>query len=65
MSPTAITCSRTECLNNKKTKCTAIGVEWCRGRCLAFIGSRDGMRSDVDPMERKNGSMTNKQVRRT
>lgn len=60
MSPTEITCSKIGYLNNSKGKCTAKGVEWINGKCFAYIGSRNGMQSDVVPMERRHGSLANK-----
>lgn len=54
-----VTCSKTDCLNNSKSRCTAVRVEWLKGKCNDYLGSRSGMCSPVSPMERRHGALTN------
>lgn len=58
-----IICSRSDCLNQSAKGCTANLVNWDKGKCDGYITSAGGMKLQVPPMERKNGSLQNMRTR--
>lgn len=58
-----IICSRSDCLNQSNKGCTANLVSWYKGKCDGYITSAGGMKLQVPPMERKNGSLQNMRTR--
>jgi hypothetical protein len=58
-----VVCSRKDCLNNGIVVCTANRIEWYSGRCSGYITSREAMKANVTPVERKNGIITQKHGR--
>lgn len=60
--PTVV-CSRTDCLNHGAQVCMANRVDWCQGQCSGYITSREAMRANAPPVERKHGAIIPKQCR--
>lgn len=60
---TEITCSRTECLNNRQFHCTAAKIQ-ITGKCRDYIGSLDGMRQETAfSIERRHGARVDRHRR--